>query len=285
MNTKALSSLVVAGVLASTGGLFAQQTPRLEFPAPSPAGSAKQRVGLTDIDITYSRPGAKGRTVFGGIVPYGEVWRTGANQATRVTFSTPVKFSGVDVPAGTYALYTIPNANEWTVILSKRMQDWAAVKEDTKEDVARVKVKAVKVTPPVETFTIDINDIRDDSATLNLSWENVRVSVPLQIELKSKLVPQIEKAMSEPEGRKPYFQAAMFYFDHEIDLQKARQWIDEAVKQNEAYYVVHLKAKILAKVGDKSGAQAAAQRSLELAQKAKDGHYIRENEKLLSSMR
>ncbi|HHY85614.1 MAG TPA: DUF2911 domain-containing protein [Verrucomicrobia bacterium] len=285
MNTRTLSSLVVASVLAYTGGVFAQQAPRLEFPAPSPAGSVKQRVGLTDIEITYSRPGMKGRKVFGSLVPYGEVWRTGANQATRVTFSTPVKFGGTDVPAGSYALYTIPEENEWTVILSKRMQDWAAVKEDTSEDVARVKVKPVNTSPVVETFTIDINDIRDESATLNLSWENTRVAVPIQIELKSKLVPQIEKAMSEPGGRKPYFQAAMFYFDHDIDLGKAREWVEESVKQNEAYYTVHLKAKILAKAGDKAGAEAAAKRSLELAQKARDAHYIRENEKLLATLK
>ena len=192
------------------------QAPRVEFPAPSPLSTVKQRVGLTDIEVVYSRPGVKGRSIFGGLVPYGEVWRTGANQSTKITFSTPVKLDGAAIPAGTYALYTIPKANEWTIIIYKNTALPSTASYDPKDDVARVNVKPTKLSQAVETFTIDVNDVRDESATLNLTWAKTRVSVKLEVELTSKLVPQIEAVMAAPEGTKPYYQAAMFYYDHGI---------------------------------------------------------------------
>jgi len=283
MNLKAIN-LSLALVTGFTTAALAQ-APRVEFPAPSPASTVKQRVGLSDIEIVYSRPGVKGRTIFGGLVPYGEVWRTGANQSTKVTFSTPVKINGTAVPAGTYALYTIPEANEWTVILYKNTALASTADYDPKDDVARVKAKPVKLSQAVESFTIDVNDIRDESATLNLAWDKTRVSVKLEVDLKSRLVPQIEAAMAAPEGAKPYYQAAMFYYDHGLDLEKARKWIDAAVAEREAHFTVHLKAKILAKLGDKAGAIAAAKQSTELAIQAKDNSYVKLNKDLISSLR
>ncbi|MBC8097661.1 MAG: DUF2911 domain-containing protein [Akkermansiaceae bacterium] len=282
-----LNILIPALILATASfsiTTFAQ-TPNLEFPAPSPSSTLKQRVGLTDIEIVYSRPGVKGRKIFGGLVSHGEVWRTGANTATKVVFSTPVKINGTEVPAGTYALFTIPSELEWTVILSKAPGQWGSYRYDQKDDQVRVKVLPVKLAEAVETFTIDINDIRDDSATLNLIWEKVRVPVKLQLDLKAKLAPQIEKAMAAPDGKKPYFQSAMFYYDHGMDLQKANEWVDAALKEREAFYVVHLKAKILAKLGDKAGATAAAKRSSELAKEAKDSGYVRLNDDLIASLK
>lgn len=283
MNLKAIN-LSLALVTGFAPGVMAQ-APRVEFPAPSPTSTLKQRVGLTDIEIVYSRPGVKGRTIFGGLVPYGEVWRTGANQSTKVTFSTPVKINGTEVPAGTYALYTIPQADEWTVIFYKNTALASTADYDPKDDVTRVKVKPAKLSQAVESFTIDMNDIRDESATLNLTWDKTRVSVRLEVELKSRLVPQIEAVMAATEGTKPYYQAAMFYYDHGLDLEKARKWIDAAVAEREAHFTVHLKAKILAKLGDKAGAIAAAKQSTELAIKAKDNSYVKLNKDLISSLR
>jgi hypothetical protein len=180
MNPKVVgSTLLFASGLIFAGGLSAQ--PGGSKPAPSPACSLKQRVGTTDIEIVYSRPGVKGRTIFGGLVPYDKVWRTGANEATRITFSAPVKVNGADVAAGTYGLFTIPGEKEWTIILNKTAQQWGAFKYDEKADLVRVKAAPVKLAEPVETFTIDINDIRDDSATLNLIWEKTRVPVNLAV--------------------------------------------------------------------------------------------------------
>jgi hypothetical protein len=266
-------------------GVFAQ-TSAVQFPSPSPTGTVKQHVGLTDIEIVYSRPGVKGRQIFGGLVPYGEVWRTGANASTKISFSTAVKLNGTEIPAGKYALYTIPEKKEWTVIIYKDTSLGGAFGYNPTNDLVRFKAAPVKLAKPVETFTIDISEIRDDSATIDLVWEKTRGPVKLELDLVGALVPQIEAAMAAPGGNKPYYQAAMFYYDHGQDLQKARQWIDAAVAQRETYYIVHLKAKILAKLGDKAGAIAAAQRSTELAIKAegpKSG-YVKMNEDLISSL-
>lgn len=284
MNSQALLSSFVFGCgLVCATGAFAQ-APAVQFPAPSPASTLKQRVGLTDIEIVYSRPGAKGRTIFGGLVPYGEVWRTGANASTKISFSTAVKLNGTQVPAGNYALYSIPGEKEWTVIIHK---DTAAsiFNYSQTNDLVRLKAVPVKLAEPVETFTIDISDLRDESATINLTWEKTRVLIKIDLDLVSTLVPQIEAAMAATGGNKPYYPAALFYFDHGQDLQKARQWIDAAVAQREAHYVVHLKAKILAKLGDKAGAIAAAKRSTELAIQAKDSGYVKLNEELIASLR
>jgi hypothetical protein len=271
--------------LVFAAGVFAQ-TPRVEFPAASPACTLKQRIGLTDIEIVYSRPGMKNRVIFGGLVPYSEVWRTGANASTRISFSTAVKLNGAEIPAGKYALYTVPGEKEWTVIIHKDTTA-SIFNYNQTNDLVRFKAVPVRLADLVETFTIDINDIRDESATLNLVWEKTRVPVKLEVDLVSKLVPQIEAVMAASGDRKPYYPAAMFYFDHGLDLQKASKWIDAAIAERETYYIAHLKAKILAKLGDKEGAIAAAKRSTELAIKAdgpKSG-YVKMNEDLISGLR
>jgi hypothetical protein len=274
---------VLASGLVFTCGLLAQ-TPKVDFPAASPACTLKQHVGLTDIEIVYSRPGVKGRPIFDGLVPYGQVWRTGANNATKITFSTPVKLNGAVIPAGTYALFTIPGETEWTIIINKDTVA-SVFNYNQTNDLVRVKATPVKLSQLIETFTIEFTDIRDESATLNLLWEKTLVPVKIEIELTGKLVPQIEAVMSAAEGRKPYYQAALFYYDHGQDLQKASKWIDAAIAERETYYIVHLKAKILAKLGDKEGAIAAAKHSTELAIKAKDTGYVKLNEDLISSLK
>ncbi|MGD0651477.1 MAG: DUF2911 domain-containing protein [Verrucomicrobiia bacterium] len=286
MNPKLLrSALMFVSGLVFAAGVFAQ-TPRVEFPAASPACTLKQRIGLTDIEIVYSRPGMKNRVIFGGLVPYSEVWRTGANASTRISFSTAVKLNGAEIPAGKYALYTVPGEKEWTVIIHKDTTA-SIFNYNQTNDLVRFKAVPVRLADLVETFTIDINDIRDESATLNLVWEKTRVPVKLEVDLVSKLVPQIEAVMAASGDRKPYYPAAMFYFDHGLDLQKASKWIDAAIAERETYYIAHLKAKILAKLGDKEGAIAAAKRSTELAIKAdgpKSG-YVKMNEDLISGLR
>ena len=284
MNSKILRYffVIISGLVCAAGS-FAQ-TNRVEFPAPSPACTLKQRVGLTDIEIVYSRPGVKGRSIFGGLVPYGAVWRTGANNATKLTFSTAVKLNGVEIPAGTYALFTIPGEKEWTIIINKGAAQWGAFQYDEKADVVRFKATPVQLAEHIETFTIEFNGIRDESARLDLIWDKTVVPIKLELDL-TKLIPQIEAAMSATEGRKPYYQAAMYYYDHGQDLKKAKEWVDAAITEREAHYIVHLKAKILAKLGDKEGAIAAAKRSTELAIKAKDNGYVKLNEDLIASLR
>ena len=269
---------------------FAQTpAPKLDFPQASPPASVSQRIGLTDVQVTYHRPGAKGRVVYGSLVPYDHVWRTGANEATKVSFSTPVKLNGTDVPAGTYELFTIPGKDEWTVIIHKNMSQWGAYTYDAKNDVARVKAKPVALTNGVETLSISFNDLRDESATLNIAWEKVRVPVTIAVDVKSTLVPQIEAVMASGGDKLPYADAAMYYFENNLDLTKAAAWMDAAIAANpKAFYLVYRKALILEKAGDKAGAIATAQKSLEGANQASGAvkdEYVALNEALIKRLK
>ncbi|MFM9954510.1 MAG: DUF2911 domain-containing protein [Opitutaceae bacterium] len=278
--------------LALVAGLAAQApvAPKLEFPAASPTATLKQRVGVTDIEIVYSRPSLKGRVAFGGLEPYGAVWRTGANNATRITFSTEVKVQGSALAAGTYELFSIPGKTDWTVIFQKAGKQWGAYAYKPENDTLRVPTKSVVLAAPVETLTIDLNDVRDSSATLNLSWEKTRVPVKIDVDIVAALVPQIEAAMAVPGDKKPHAQAAMFYLDNNLDLKKAAAWMDAAIAaQPDAFYLVFRKGLILEKLGDKAGALAVAKASLAGAEKAPSPllkeEYVRRNNELIARLK
>ena len=289
MNLKHLLTVAFAGVAFALP--TSAQTPRIDFPAASPACTLKQRVGLTDITVVYSRPGVKGRVIFGGIVPYGRVWRTGANQATKITFSTPVKLEGHDIPAGTYALFTIPGEDEWTIIINKNANQWGAFQYNSNQDLVRFQVTPVTLKDTsVETFVIEFNHIRDESALLELVWAKTVVPIRLEVDVASKLVPQIESAMAAP-GKKSdgfYFQAATFYYNHDLNQKKALEWVNAGLADNPriAYEMLHLKAQLLAKQGDKAGAIAAARRSTELAVKAEGpgSSFVKMNRDLIARL-
>lgn len=285
MNTRALlfSAVIGAGLLISSSA--SAQSTQLQFPMPSPTSTLKQRVGLTDIEITYSRPSAKGRPVMGGLVPYGEVWRTGANGRTTISFSTPVKLNDTEIPAGKYSLFTIPHEDHWTIMLNKNTSG-NALDYDASNEVARIESPAVDIGENIETFSIMINAIRDDSARIDLIWEHTAVPIRLNLDVVSMLQPKIEAALSgDNPNRQYYYPAALFYYDHDLDMHKAKTWIEAATKANETYYNVNLKARILAKLGDKEGAIAAAKRSSELAGKTPGAAgYVRLNNDLISSL-
>ncbi|MDB6170106.1 MAG: hypothetical protein JWM88_2970 [Verrucomicrobia bacterium] len=280
---------VTAGLVLATGLGAQAPAPKLEFPAASPSATVKQRVGLTDIEITYARPSVRGRRIFGGMEPYGAVWRTGANTATKITLSTPVKLNGTAVAAGTYELFTIPGESEWTVILHKNLSQWGTYAYDAKNDVARIKATPVALAKPVETFTISFDNLANESAaTLTLAWEKTSVPVRIETDVVGPLVPKIEAAMAG-EGKKPYFSAAMFYYENNLDLKKAAEWMDAGLAADpEAFYMVYRKGLILEKMGDKAGALAAANKSLEMTRKEKGSirdEYIRLNEALIARVR
>jgi hypothetical protein len=263
-----LGLFVFSSVVASEALAQAQQGPRINAPAASPAASLKQKVGFTDIEVEYARPSMKGRKIFGGLLPYGEVWRTGANSATKVTFSTAVKIGGTELPAGSYALYSIPEAREWTVIFNRVTGEWGAYSYKPENDALRVKAKPVALAQPVETFTINIGDIRTESASLNLEWEKTRVPVKIEVDAIKQVVAEIDSLIASGQTLPPqaYFTAAMFYFDHGLDLQKAKAWAMEATKgEKPPFYMLHGKAKILAKLGDKPAAAEAARQSIAAA--------------------
>ena len=292
MNSKLVRFLVAAmsGLAMVMVSNAPAQTPNIEFPAASPACTLKQRVGLTDITVVYSRPSVKGRSIFGGIIPYGQVWRTGANQATKISFSTPVKLEGNEIPAGNYSLFTIPGEQEWTIIISKNVNQWGAFQYSTNDDLVRFTVTPVNLRDTsVETMAIEFNRVRDEAAMLEIVWDKTVVPIRLTVDVTSKLVPQIEAAMAAP-GQKPdtfYFQAATFYYNHDLDSKKALEWINKALEANSriAYEYLHLKAQLLARQGDKVGAIAAAKQSSELAIKAEGpgSSFVKMNGDLISS--
>jgi hypothetical protein len=263
--------------------------PRVDFPPPSPGCTLKQRVGLTDIEISYSRPGVKGRAIFGGIVPYGQVWRTGANASTKISFSTAVKLNGKEVPAGKYALYTIPGENEWTIILQTNLTA-GALNYDAKDDLVRFKTEPASLGEHVETFTMDVTDVRDDSAVLYLLWDQTLVPIKMETEVVSKVLAQIDAAMASTDKKQAgfYYMAANFYFNHDQDLKKPLAWLNTGLedKPRIAYELLHLKAKILAKQGNKEGAIAAAKESKEQAIKAEgpQSSFVKMNDDLIASL-
>jgi len=284
-----IAPLLAVGTFLFASSLLAQDAKKIEFPQASSAASVKERVGVTDVSVEYSRPNARERKIFGGLVPYGQVWRTGANAATKITFSTDVKLGGTAVPAGSYALFTIPGEAEWTVILSKVTEEWGSYAYDPKDDQARVKVKPVAMAEPLETMTIGVQDIRSGKANLVIAWEKTKVPVPIDTDLVAKIKPQIEAAMAGGGDKKPYFAAAMFYYENDLDMKLAKEWIEAAAKkQPDAVWIAYRKGLILKKAGDKEGALAAAQQARELASKA-DGElkaeYTRLSENLIASLK
>jgi len=285
---KKLIALLVSGVALSLSGLSAQEAKKIDFPQASPLASIKERVGVTDVSVEYSRPSVRDRKIFGGLVPYGAVWRTGANAATKMTFSTDVKLGGAAVPAGTYALFTIPGEAEWTVILSKVSDEWGSYTYNQKDDQARVKVKPVAMAEPLETMTIGVQDMRAGKANLVIAWEKTKVPVEIDTDVVAKLKPQIEAAMAGSGDKKPYFAAAMFYYENDLDMKKAAAWIDEGIKEKpDAFWMIYRKGLILAKLGDKKGAFAAAEQALALAEKqggAAGAEYKHLSEALIASL-
>jgi len=289
MPTRLFTSLLC---ILSAMALHAQTAPapKLEFPSPSPAATLKQRVGITTIEVSYSRPSMRGRKIFGGLEAFGKVWRTGADTATKITFSTPVKFGGTEVAAGSYALFTVPGEKEWTLILNKVTGQFGAYSHDEKNDVARVKAAPSALATPIETFTISFDELQNESsATLSLSWERTRVAVPITVDLVGTLVPQIEAALTNPGPKPPYAQAAMFYLENNLDLKKALGWMDAAITANpKAFYLVYRRGLILEKMGDRAGAVAAAEASLAAAEKESGAirdEYIRLNKALLGRLK
>ncbi|MCU0469067.1 MAG: DUF2911 domain-containing protein [Arcicella sp.] len=277
---KKLFYAIIATVLVNLG-LNAQG---IKTPAPSPTQTIKQDFALSSIEIVYSRPNMKGRTVFGDLAPYGKLWRTGANGATKITFGEDVKVGGVAVKAGSYALYTIPNKDEWEVILNKGINNWGVDGYQASDDVAKFKVKPMTMPMAMETFTMQVANVMPASAEIHIMWEKTAVSIPVSADIDAKISKSIETAMTV--DNRPYFQAASYYFETGKDLSKALSWADKAIELNpKAFWIMHLKAKIQAKLGDKAGATATALKSIDSAKEAKNDDYVALNEKLIATLK
>lgn len=271
-------------VLGLSVFMYAANAQDLRTPQPSPTQEVKQNFGLSSIELSYSRPGMKGRTIFGDLVPYGKVWRTGANSATTLTFADDVMIGDTKIPAGKYGLLTIPDANEWTIIITKQtdVTSPAAYKQD--QDVVRLKVTPQTLPFSIETFTIMFSDVSSSSLNLGLMWDNVYVAFPITEDVDSKVTAQIKEIMEN--DNRPYFQAALYYIENGKDLNQAVAWLDKAIASNpDAFFMYYQKARALAKLGKKEDALAASAKSKELAIKAKNDDYVALNDKLQKSLK
>lgn len=278
---KNLLSTLAFALLAGIPSVLAQ----IKAPQPSPLGTLSQTVGLVKIDVEYSRPSAKGRKIFGGLVPYGEMWRTGANASTKVTFADEVKVNYVNLPKGTYALYTIPGEKEWTIIFYKNTTFWGVpdAKSFKEEDVAaRFKVPVKTVAEKVETFTINIGNLTNSSADMELVWENTKVVIPIQVDTDAKVMADIKSTMAGPKAN-DYYAAARYYYEEDKDMQQALEWVNKNIEMaGEKFWVLRLKANILAKLGRYQEAIAVANRSTELAKADGNTDYPRMNEESIA---
>jgi tetratricopeptide (TPR) repeat protein len=283
------SATCLAACLSSASALAADE--EVKFPQASQHAVLKQRVGLTDVEVDYSRPNKNDRVIFGGLVPFDKPWRTGANQPTRIKTSGPMKFADKEVPAGEYVLYTIPGANQWSVVLSKNLKAQALTDHKPEDEAARITAKpSLLVGAPVETFTIGFEDLRANSATLYLEWDKTRVPVKLTTNDVEKVMQGIDAAVKSGKEQDAnfYYSAGSFYFDQNKDLPQALKWVDQAIAKNpNAYFMQYKKAQILARLGQKKEAIAAAEKSIELlkASPNPDEAAIANSRTLIDSLR
>ncbi|MGB0788254.1 MAG: DUF2911 domain-containing protein [Marinirhabdus sp.] len=265
--------------VAISGLSFAQ----LQTPAPSPSQKIEQKIGLTDVTVEYSRPSMKGRAIFGDLVPFGAVWRTGANANTKITFSDAVMIGGKNVKAGTYAIYTKPKANSWDVMLYSDANNWGTPQKwDDSKVVAMANVPVMPMPMDIETFTITFDDLKNDSANMGMLWEKSYVALPIKTYTDKLVSASIDRVMSGPAAN-DYFQAAVYYLESGKDINKAKTWIDKAItiREQPAFWYHRQQSLIYAKAGDKKGAVKAAKKSLELAKKAGNKDYEALNTKSL----
>lgn len=257
-------------------------TAQVKTPQASPSSKVEQTVGLTTIEVNYSRPSAKGRTVFGELVPYGTMWRTGANANTTVTFSENVKIEGKDLAKGTYALYSTPKADSWDVYFYKNTDNWGTPEKwDDTQVAVKVNVKPASTSRNIESFTISVNDITNDNATLNLEWEKTIVPIKIEVPTKETAISSIEKTLAGPKAG-DYFSAAQYYFQSNGDMNKALTWVNQAIDLTEKgkdapFWYLRQKSLIQAKLNDKKGAIETAKLSLAGAMKAGNKDYEKMN--------
>ncbi|QXV66483.1 DUF2911 domain-containing protein [Mucilaginibacter achroorhodeus] len=278
---KAKLYLFAAFLTCASLNLFAQQQePRI--PEASSTQTIIQDFGLGKITVTYSRPNVKGRKIFGGINPYGQVWRTGANAATTINFTENVMLEGHKVAAGTYALFSIPEKDKWTIILNKTVKQWGAYDYKQADDYLRFTVKPINVKEKRETFTIAFANSTTKSTDMYIIWDHTAVPISMQTDDDAQITANIEKLMQGEIRKRPYFNAIQYYYENDKDLKKAMQWAIEAEKlEPKAPWFKLWKARIQLKMGDRAAAIATAQEGIKLAKASNDDEYVRLNEAVI----
>lgn len=260
LNTKTLSSFIILALLFLT--MENNQAQNFETPRPSPNATVSQTVGVTHITIDYSSPGVKDRTIWGELVPFGEVWRTGANEVTSITFDDQVKINGNELSAGTYGIHTIPGETEWEIIFSKDTEVDAGSNYDPEKDALRIKVKPEEA-PFIERMIFIFTNTTDDKTTANLLWEKLRVTFDIEINTRELVLTKANEELSWV----PSFQAANYCLTNDVNLEDGMRWIEASVLLDEVYWNTRIKAQLLNKLGMKNEGIANMEKAIELGAK------------------
>jgi len=278
--------LVVAALALLPCSLDAQ----LSIAPASPHAQLTQQVGLANVTLDYSRPSVNEREIFGGLIAFGKIWRTGANASTKLTFDRDVRFGGEDVPAGTYALYTIPGAERWTIVLHTNTELWGAGNYDASQDLLRVDVPVVKLADHVESLTLDFQNFHFEGADLVIRWDDTQVAVPVEVPNDEAVMAEIRAKVieaTEPVSAQDYFSAAVYYHKTGRDLQLAAGWMDNALAmQPQAFWMVLARAELAYDMGDMDRARQGAELARKLAGQSPAGDfgYVAKSELLLAKL-
>jgi len=280
---KKLNLLLSAIAIVISANAYAQ----VQMPQPSPTSEIKQNIGLMEAIITYSRPSARDRKIFGDLVQYDELWRTGANASTKLMLNDEANIHGNTIPAGTYALYTLPGKEEWTIILNKNTELWGIDGYDQSEDIARFQIKSKTTDDFIETFTMNFTDLTYNSANVKLAWENTVVHFNIETDVDTKVLASIEKTMSGEPKPADLYQAASYFLSQEKSLGQALNWANTAIniyekEDRNVFWIYHLKAKIQAAMNLYQDAIETANISIEKAQEANNTDYVRMNKKYIA---
>ncbi|MBL4604690.1 MAG: DUF2911 domain-containing protein [Flavobacteriaceae bacterium] len=252
---------------------------QITTPQPSPFSKIEQKVGLTDVTLEFSRPGMRGRTIFGDLVPFGKTWRTGANANTKITFSTDVTVNGQTLKAGSYAIYTIPNKGKWEVLFYADSNNWGTPgKWDDSKVVAKASVQTYPMPMNIETYTMSFDDLTSSSAVIGILWEKTYVGIQFEVPTDAAVLKSITSTLSGPSAR-DYYNAAVYYSQQDKDIKKAGEWMEKAMSMTEkpAFWQLRQQSLIYAKMGSKKKAIATAKKSLELSKVAKNADYVKMN--------
>jgi len=267
-------------------GLVFSMNAQIQTPQPSPAAKFEQTIGLTNVAVDYSRPAMRGRTIFGNLVPYGKLWRTGANMRTKIAFSDDVTIDGHELKSGTYAIFSIPNKKKWDVIFYTDSNGGGAPAKLDEELVAlRISVKTYALSKNKESFTIGTSNLTNDSGNLYIAWEKTAVSMKIGVPSEEKTIKSIESVLAGPSAN-DYFQAAVYYLSSDKDMKQAKTWIDQAIdlsKKSPKFWHLRQQSLIYAKLGMKKEAISIAKTSLKLAEKEGNADYVKMNKESIAA--
>lgn len=256
---------------------------QINIPAASPTAAITQDVGLAEVTIKYSRPAVRGRLIFGNLVPYGKVWRTGANQITSITFDKPIKINGAELKAGSYGIYTVPGLDSWEIIINRDAEQWGAYAYDKLKDVISFKVQPMQLDHMVEHLTIEFTEFTPTSAFVEIAWETTAVKFPIEHDVKNQIMAEIADKTSKADvTTETLFTAADYYYQNDYNLTQALAWAQKVIEKDKQYWTYQLVARVAAKMSNCAVALPNAEASMKLAKEAGDDAYVKLNENVFA---